>query len=321
MDLLFAPSAMPCQPLRAPLARLIAVAVLALAMAYSPPSVAGFTVYLKGDPPRRLETFAEFVEFVTGIGRNRVEWVEADADMPEANIWADDINALANANVQPRSIDKSTRFGMCLYRDLHRWFLHFQDARMFTGLMPGPFEFLEPIDEATQAKWNALDDADKTLPWIAPTPRSKRTAAWMEEMRDKGITQMGPVLQDPKQTVVPRMFAAARRLVDQASLPATPRLSRWNNGSVAVIGAVDQDTMKFVGQHGSQLTPQQFDIWQYGVNLYEHTQGLPQTPWPAAGDPFAERHYGAACVLLARPLLYKPWWQRPLQFVLRSIRP
>jgi hypothetical protein len=182
---------------------------------YSTPASAGFTVYCKGEPARRCETFADFIHFVTALEHGRLERVEADADMPAANIYQPDIFALAfGGHLVPPQIDPSTPFGEILHQQVYYFILGLQRRTMFLGLQKEPYEFMKPVDEKTLARWKVLDAGHNDRPWMNPvTPTAKLTAEFQEELRRKGMTQSGGGHVKNGFDIsfgIPRMFRSAR---------------------------------------------------------------------------------------------------------------
>lgn len=294
------------------LIRLIAGALLATAMAYIPPAAAGFTVYCTNGPARRCDTFAEFIQFVTALESGRLEWVEADADMPAANIYHGDVFDLTfRAGLLPTQIDAGTPFGEILHQQVHRFLAGIQERNLFLGLQDKPSAFMA-LEAQTLERWKVLDAGYHERPWMEPVGKSAKLERDIMQRRDTD----GP---PPRQngfdfgltTVIPRMFSGARRLA--LGQPALP-MERIDD-------PVDPNLLHLL-QHHTPVPQPQVDPWQAGLHLYEQTQGLPQSPWPGAGDPFAESQYGAPRVPWAAPPLVRlPWWKRPFTFVLRSLRP
>jgi hypothetical protein len=312
------------RPLRALLARFISMALLALAVMHSPPAEAGFTVYCSNEPARRCETFTEFVQFVATLQRGRLQRVEADADMPAANIYSGDVFALAfGGALLPTHIDASTPFGEVLHQEVYRFIAGIQRRNLFLKLQKEPFDFMQ-LDELTLARWEVLDAGYDQRPWMDPVTE----AAKMEQkaMQERDITPGPPPRQNGFDfgltTIIPHMFSQARQLVlghpaesaKQCNCPGTRLAASATRSRATAVTLVDPAP-----------DPQpQVDIWQAGVMLHEllRRSPQPQALWPGSGDPFAESQYGAPRMLWQPPPLGRtPWWKRPIQFVLRSIRP
>lgn len=292
--------------------RLLCMVLLAWALMHSPPAAAGFTVHCANEPARRCETFSEFVEFVTTLEPGRLVRVEADADMPAANIYSSDVFALAfGGALLPTHIDTSTPFGEILHQEVYRFIAGIQRRNLFLGLQKAPFDFMQ-FDERWLARWEVLDAGYRDRPWMDPaTEGAKLEQASMRARESDPPPPMRNGFDFGLATAIPRMFPVARRLL----------LGQRAQPLVRIDAPVDEGVLHRL-RYGTPAPPPQFDVWQAGVNLYELMPGTPSIAGPGTGDPFAESQYGAPRVLWTPPpRVAMPWWKRPVTFVLRTLRP